>query len=453
MLTTMRQSIRSLQWVLWAVIAAFILTIFYAWGKGGAANNPRGVVAWVDGDQILYRDYAEEFQNLTDSFRRATGGKSLDPAMIEKLGLKRRALDNLVQRRLLANAAEGVGIQVSDAELRDAIRNTPAFQEGGVFRKEFYDAFLRNRRTTADIFEINQRELLQSIHLSQLVRDSLAVSDDEVAAAYREQAEKVRVAYTVVQADQLRDRVTMTDDEIAAYYAAHTERYVAPEQARIAYLTLRPADFAAQVTPTPEELTAEYENHLEDFERPETVRARHILIRVAADADEATVEAARARAQAIYDRAVAGEDFATLARETSEDTTASVGGELGEFHRGQMVPAFEDAAFAAAAGEVVGPVRTSFGFHIIKVEAHEPGGLRPQEAVADELRRREDPCPGPRLGPARTARRWRRPEPGGERCRAHLARGGPVHGGRRPPPPTPRGGIVRDRPGPGRSPG
>lgn len=388
MLTTMRQSIRSLQSVLWLVIAAFIVTIFYAWGKGGAANNPAGILAWVDGEEILYRDYAQEFQNLALSFQQATGGTSLDPAMIEQLGLKRRALDNLVQRRLLANAAEDVGIEVSDAELRDAIRNSPGFQEGGVFRKEFYDAYLRNRRMTADIFETNQRELLQSIHLSQLVRGSLAVSDGEVAEAYRQQAEKVRIAYTVVQVDQLLDRVKMNDEEIAASYATHTERYVAPEQARIAYLTLRPADFAAEVQPSTEELTAEYESHLEDFERPETVRARHILSRVAATADEAAVQAAEARAQAIYERAVAGEDFATLARATSEDTTASVGGDLGEFHRGQMVPAFEDATFGAAAGEVVGPVRTSFGFHVIKVEAHDPGGLRPQEAVADELRRR-----------------------------------------------------------------
>ncbi|MGD2063468.1 MAG: SurA N-terminal domain-containing protein [Nitrospirota bacterium] len=388
MLTTMRQSIRSLQSVLWLVIAAFIVTIFYAWGKGGAANNPAGILAWVDGDEILYRDYAQEFQNLALSFQQATGGKSLDPAMIEQLGLKRRALDNLVQRRLLGNAAEEIGIEVSDAELRDAIRNSPTFQDGGVFRKEFYDAFLRNRRITADIFETNQRELLESIHLSQLVRDSLTVSDAEVAEAYRQQAEKVRVAYAVVQVDQLLDRVTMTDDEIATYYAAHTERYVAPEEARIAYLTLRPEDFEAEVSPSAEELTAEYENHLEDFERPETVRARHILIRVADTADEATVRAAETRAQEVYERAIAGEDFATLARETSEDTTASVGGDLGEFHRGQMVPAFEDASFNAAAGEVVGPVRTSFGFHVIKVEAHDPGGLQPQEAVADELRRR-----------------------------------------------------------------
>jgi peptidyl-prolyl cis-trans isomerase D len=388
MLTTMRQSIRSLQSILWLVIAAFIVTIFYAWGKGGAANNPAGILAWVDGQEILYRDYAQEFQNLALSFQQATGGKSLDPAMIEQLGLKRRALDSLIQRRLLARAAKAVGIEVSDAELRDAIRNSAAFQDGGVFRKEFYDAFLRNRHMTADIFETNQRELLQSVHLSQMVRDSLTVSDAEVAEAYRRQAEKLRVAYAVLQVDDLLDRVTMTDDELAAYYAAHTDRYVAPQEARIAYLTLRPADFAEEVKPSAEELTAEYESHLEDFERPETVRARHILFRVAASADEATVAAAEARAQAVYERAVAGEDFAALAREYSEDTTASVGGELGEFHRGQMVPAFEDAAFGAEPGTVVGPVRTSFGFHVIKVEAHDPGGLQPQESVAGELRRR-----------------------------------------------------------------
>ena len=143
MLTTMRQSISSLQWILWLVIAAFIGTIFWAWGKGGVANNPQGVLAWVNGHEILYRDYDEELRNLEDSVRQAMGGKSLDPAMEEKLGLKQRALDNLIQRRVLADAAQQAGITVSDAELGDAIRATPAFQEGGVFRKEDYDASRR----------------------------------------------------------------------------------------------------------------------------------------------------------------------------------------------------------------------------------------------------------------------------------------------------------------------
>jgi len=388
MLTTMRQSIRSLQSILWLVIAAFIITIFYAWGKGGAANNPSGILAWVDGEEILYRDYAQELYNLRLSVEQAMGGKSMDPAMEEKLGLKRRALDNLIQRRMLANAAEEAGIAVSDAELSDAIRATPAFQEGGLFRKEFYDGFLRNRRMTADIFEASQRELLKSIHLSQLVRGSLAVSDDEVAEAYRQQAERVRAAFCVLPATQLRNRVTITEDELIAYHAAHAENYQAPAQARIAYLVLRPEDFASEVTPTDDELTAEYEDHLEDFEIPESVRARHILFRVASDADEAAVQAAEKRAREVYQKAIAGEDFAALARENSEDTTASVGGDLGEFRRGQMVPAFEEAAFATPVGEVAGPVRTSFGFHIIKVEAHNPGGLQPKEAVLEKLRER-----------------------------------------------------------------
>jgi peptidyl-prolyl cis-trans isomerase D len=388
MLTTMRQSIRSLQSILWLVIAAFIITIFYAWGKGGAANNPAGILAWVDGEEILHRDYAQELHNLSLSVQQAMGGNSIDPAMIEQLGLKRRALDNLIQRRMLANAATDAGIEVSDAELSEAIRATPSFQEGGLFRKEFYDAFLRNRRMTADIFEASQRELLQSVHLSQLVRGSLAVSDDEVAEAYRQQAEKVRAAYCVLPVAQLRDRVRFTEDELVAYHAAHPERYQAPAQASAAYLTLRPADFVTEVTPSDDDLTTEYEDHLEDFEIPESVRARHILIRVASDADEATVQAAETRAQEVYQKAVAGEDFAALAREKSEDTTASVGGDLGEFRRGQMVPAFEEAAFATPAGDVASPVRTSFGFHVIKVEAHNAGGLQPKEAVADTLRER-----------------------------------------------------------------
>lgn len=388
MLTTMRQSIRSLQSILWLVIAAFVVTIFYAWGKGGAANNPAGILAWVDGEEILYRDYNHELQNLALSLQQAAGGEQLDPETIERLGLRQRALDSLIQRRILAHAAASIGVEVSDAELSDAIRAIPTFQEGGLFRKDYYDAFLRNRRLTADVFEANQRELIQAFHLAQLVGGALTVTDAEIADAYRLQGESLKVEYCLLTPERLRGRVEVSEEDLTAYHAAHPERYQAAEEARIAYLTFRPADFEEGITPTDDELRDEYENHLEDFEAQETVRARHILLRVADDADDATVAAVQARANELYDKAVGGADFAELARAESEDTTASVGGDLGEFTRGQMVPEFEEAAFSTPVGEVYGPLRTSFGFHVIKVEDHQPGGLKPQEEVIDILRQR-----------------------------------------------------------------
>lgn len=385
MLTSMRESIRSLQAILWLVIAAFVVTIFYAWGKGGAANNPTGIVAWVDGDQVLYHDYQMELNNLLDSLRQATGG-TVDPKLVEQLGLKRRALDNLVSRRLLAHAASQMGLSVSDAELLDTIRAITDFQQDGRFEKRFYDDYLRRRRLSPDQFERNRRELLGAFHLSRLVRGTLTVSDAEVAEQYRLQGEKLKVSYCLLDPVRLVGQVKVDDAALTAYHAAHGERYLVGEQVKVATLTFRPADLEPEVKPTDDELREAYEMHLDRYEVPETVRARHILLRVAQDADPAKVKEVENKAIEILAQANDGGDFAALAKEYSEDTTAAQGGELGEFHRGQMVPAFEEAAFAAQAGEVVGPVQTQFGFHLIQVEAHTEARLRPLEEVKEQVR-------------------------------------------------------------------
>ncbi len=385
MLTSMRESIRSLQAILWLVIAAFVVTIFYAWGKGGAANNPTGIVAWVDGDQLLYHDYQMELNNLLDSLRQATGG-TVDPKLVEQLGLKRRALDNLISRRLLAHAASEMGLSVSDAELLDTIRAITDFQQDGHFEKRFYDAYLRRRRLSPDQFESNRRELLAAFHLSRLVRGTLTVSDAEVAEQYRLQGEKLKVSYCLLDPAHLEGQVKVDDAALTAYHAAHGERYLVGEQVKVATLAFNPADFEQEVKPTDDELREAYEMHLDRYEVPETVRARHILLRVAQDADPAKVKEVENKAIEILAQAQEGKDFAELAKAHSEDTTAAQGGELGEFHRGQMVPAFEEAAFAARAGEIVGPVQTRFGFHIIQIEEHKEAGLRPLEEVKEAVR-------------------------------------------------------------------
>jgi len=385
MLTSMRESIRSLQAILWLVIAAFVVTIFYAWGKGGAANNPTGIVAWVDGDQVLYHDYQMELDNLLASLRQATGG-TVDPKLVEQLGLKQRALSNLISRRLLAHTAEEMGLTVSDAELLDTIRAITDFQDRGQFQKRYYDAFLRRQRLSPEQFEANRRELLTAFHLSRLVRGTLTVSDAEVNEQYRLQGEKLKVAYAVLDPAHLTGQVKIDDAALAAYHAAHSERYMVPEKLKVATLTFRPADFEGEVKPTDDELREAYESHLDRYEVPETVRARHILLRVAKDADPAKVKEVENKAIEILAKAQEGGDFAALAKQYSEDTTAAQGGELGEFHRGQMVPAFEEAAFAAKAGEIVGPVQTAFGFHIIQIEEHKEAGLRPLEEVKDKVR-------------------------------------------------------------------
>jgi peptidyl-prolyl cis-trans isomerase C len=151
------------------------------------------------------------------------------------------------------------------------------------------------------------------------------------------------------------------------------------------------AFIAQQVQPTIEvadqEIANFYTEHPEDFKREEQVRARHILVKVDAGADEVTRAAARSKAEQARQRALAGEDFAALATELSEDASAAKGGDLGFFEKARMVPAFADAAFALQPGEISGVVETQFGYHVIKVEERRPAGPVPLDEAKTPIRR------------------------------------------------------------------
>ncbi|HEY8548558.1 MAG TPA: peptidylprolyl isomerase [Vicinamibacterales bacterium] len=145
------------------------------------------------------------------------------------------------------------------------------------------------------------------------------------------------------------------------------------------------AEVAPKGTVAPQELDAYYKENPEQFKQPEQVRASHILFPVEAGATPEAKQQVRTQAEAVLKRAKAGEDFAGLAREFSKDASAPNGGDLNFFPRGQMVPAFEQAAFGMKVGEISDVVESEFGFHIIKVTDRKPEQLVPLEQVSDRL--------------------------------------------------------------------
>ena len=148
---------------------------------------------------------------------------------------------------------------------------------------------------------------------------------------------------------------------------------------------------AQQIQPTVEvsdqEIQNFYNEHPQDFQRAEQVHARHILIKADPAADEQTRTIARMKADQVHQRVANGEDFATVAKELSEDSTAAQGGDLGFFEKGKMVPAFADAAFALQPGQISPVVETQFGYHVIKVEERRPAGTVPLEEAKAPIRR------------------------------------------------------------------
>jgi peptidyl-prolyl cis-trans isomerase D len=196
--------------------------------------------------------------------------------------------------------------------------------------------------------------------------------------------------YVKLETNQFTDEVELRDEDVKAYYEAHSEELRVPDRVEIEYVLFPNDHFEPQVTLTEADARKYYDDNQKEFEQQEQVRARHILIRSPESAGEETKAEARQRAEAALTRVKDGADFATVATEVSEDSSASNGGDLGFFRRGMMVPPFEEAAFSLQPGQTSDIVETQFGFHIIKVEERKEAGVLPFEEkraqIEDKLR-------------------------------------------------------------------
>lgn len=245
------------------------------------------------------------------------------------------------------------------------------------------DGFMRERRTGAGgVFDPNYYNKMRKRVLDVLIAQELlwqqarelgyVASDEEVRA----EVARVRAGYRTEGMFLSKLREGGFDEKS---HAVDVKR-------RLSVRKLIAADIAPKVTVTEAEVHEFYIANPDKFVRPEEVHARHILIKVAEDADDATRQDARARIEAIHTEATGGADFAELARQRSEGPSASRGGDLGFFGRGRMVKPFEQAAFALQPGAISEPVRTRFGYHVIKVEARRAGDIVPEVEVRDQIR-------------------------------------------------------------------
>lgn len=387
MLRTMRESMKYLQWTLWLVVAVFVLFIFFDFGGFGPGST--GAVsrnaASVGDMGISMQDFEREYRGLEDRMRQQLGA-NYDPEVFGSR-IPAQALDRLVTQRILAAEAESLGISVTDEELREAIRAIPGLtDEGGRFiGKEAYSRALRNMGYTPESFERALREDLLVQRLNDAMRRGVFIPTAEVERNDRERSERVSLRFIELPWSEV-GQVQVDDAEVAAYFASRREEFRLPERRVVDFLVVEQGKLLESITPTDAELQAYYEAHREDYTQEEQVQARHILINTNATRDAAAAEALASELKA---RIAGGEDFAALATQYSDDVSnRDRGGDLGSFGRGRMVKAFEDAAFGATAGEVVGPVRTQFGVHLIQVVAKREQRVRPLEEVKSQVLRR-----------------------------------------------------------------
>lgn len=385
MLKVFRDNLKHLSWILWVVIAAFILVIFVDFGAvnpmGGA---PSAVAATVGGQEVTFGEFQRQHRRLEDQFREAYGDR-YSSELAQQLRLPLRALDRLINQKVLLEEAHSMGLEVSDAEVRDAILEFFVDAQGRFVGDQAYRSSVRRQGFSVPEFEEAVREDLLLQKLNDILGSTLYVTDEEVEAAYREEVERARVRLLQLDAETFADQVEVSEEEVASYFEEHRADYRLPERRDIGYLLVDRNRLRAEVDIEEGELFEYYNDNQDQFSRPEQVRVRQIFLKT----EQRSVEEAKRQLEEIQRRIEGGEDFAAIAQEVSEDpSSASRGGELGFISRGMMPPEFEEAAFNAEVGQLVGPVEAGFGVHLLEVTERREGGVQPFAEVRSQIRTR-----------------------------------------------------------------
>ncbi len=388
MITVMRRYRRLLQIGLLFVIAAFVITSVVVSGSNTFRGGVEGdSVATVNGETIPVDRYHRRYQAYVDAYAQVYRDR-FTPEIAERMGLPQQVVNDLVQEALVVQQARAEGFEVTDAELNAQIQAIPAFQEGGRFALKRYQEFLKRRGLGASAFEADVRRELTRMKAERTVRGGVKVADAEIEQAWQLRNEGVRASWALVEVAPFIAGMQASDADLESYLKKHESEYRQPERRKVTYVTIPIRDFIKPVAEA--DIEKYYTEHASEFEKPPQVRAAHILVRVPETGGSEGEDKARAKIADVIRRVKAGEDFARLARELSEDPGSKEnGGDLGLVRKGEMVPQFEQAAFALKAGEMAPePVRTPFGFHAIKVTEVQSGGKTPMKDAAAQIRDR-----------------------------------------------------------------
>lgn len=383
MMSWMRSTAR---YFLAIVVVAFIVSLAYFGTSDQNRGNPT-VVATVNGEEIHAGAYDAAYRAALAQYRQALRERFTDE-LVRSLGLPDQVVERLVTDRLVAQRASAEGVVVSDEELAWEITRVPAFQEAGRFSRARYEQVLKRLdppRLPAQFEDDVRRQLVQR-NLQALVTSGVKVSEAEVRQYWEGRHDRVRAGYLVLPIEPFLAGAEPTDAEIQAYYDTHRAQFTRPERRRVLAAMLPAASVPAPAV-TDADLEAAFADRREQFDQPERRRVSHILVQVPSVGGSEAEDRARARAEEALQRIKGGADFARVAAELSEDTTTRPrGGELGLVARGEVVKPFEELAFGLKAGEVGGPVRTPFGYHVVKVQEVVPAARKELKDVAGQLR-------------------------------------------------------------------
>jgi peptidyl-prolyl cis-trans isomerase D len=380
MLQSIRDGLGRHKWLQYTLLGALAL-VFAAWGAYGIVNlnvDNANYAAEAGGQKITIQQARNAWSRQEAQLQQQFGGADLPEVL--RSHFQDQVLEGLIRDALISQRTHDLGYRVTDADVQDAIVHEPAFQIEGKYSPEAAKALLAQNGLSVETFADDLRSSLQRTQLENGIRSSDFLTPTEIARARSLENEQREVRYALLPADKFQG-APVDDAAVEAYYKSHQAQYMTPESAHLQYAELRLDQLAAQLPVTDAELHAAYDKNKASYVVPETRHARHILI--AATKDDA---ADRKLAEDVYAQAKAGKDFAQLAKQYSKDPgSADKGGDLGWADRSTFVGPFSDALYGMSVGEIRGPVKTQYGYHIIRLDEIQAGKTKPFEQARPEI--------------------------------------------------------------------
>ena len=380
MLQRIRDSLQGQKWLAYLLLGALAL-VFAAWGAYGIVNLNFGganYAAEANGSKISLEDARNVWLRQQSMWQQRLGGAELPQPL--RTRLQDQVLESLIRRALITERSHDLGYRVSNQALLEAVQAEPAFQVDGKYDPQAAKAALAQAGVSLDTYTQQLRTDLQQLQLEGGIRASDFITPSELTRLTDLEDQQREVRYLVLPADRFRASAKIDDAAVQAYYKEHLTQYMRPESADLQYAELRLEALAAQQQVSDADLHAAYEKEKSRLEVPEKRHARHILITGKDDA------AALALARQVLSQAKSGKDFGELAKQYSQDPgSAQNGGDLGWAERSTFVKPFADALYGMSVGEIAGPVKTQYGYHIIRLEEIQRGKSKSFEEARPEL--------------------------------------------------------------------
>ncbi len=361
------------------IIPSFVVTGIYSYNRMSDSEND---LATVGDTSITMMDFDNAKRQYLDNFRRQMG-QSFKPNMLDTAEARASILAALISDRAISLEIASEYMNVGEADAINLVKQAPAFQRDGKFSTEAYQQFLNSMGKSDEQFVLELRRDLTRQMLLSAVSQTTQASNTVAQRIHDLLTEERTIRTFEIKPTAFLKSVSVTDAEAQSYYDQNKSLFAVPESVDIEYVVLSPESYK-NIKASEDDIKTFYEQNLQRFSTPEERRASHILIAVN---NEKTDADAKKEADEIYKQLQADPSkFAQLAKSKSADPgSARQGGDLGFFQKGMMVPEFENAVFSGKKGDLVAPVKTQFGYHIIKIVDVKAAQAKPLKEVRGEI--------------------------------------------------------------------